>query len=868
MKHADARSALAAEVERARRALRKERLGPLALTPLAAALAWLAVSLFGVHDLVPPLAASLLTAAALAVVFALAVRAVRRYRRPTATEARARLEVDARLDRGALEALDDQPAQLDPVGLALWSKAQADAETLARRVAAAPPRPTLKAADPLRVRYVAPLAAAAGLIVAGPLAGDRLTRAVVPDPGPLVGDGQLQIEGWATPAAYTGAGPTPLSDRIGQTVETPPQVEITLRVTGPVGAPKLRFTPDRTLNDPAPLTREVSFVRAADGAWEARLDAPGPGSLQLVRFLTKARWRIQPAPDAAPSARFTVEPQISDGKVTFSWSAKDDYGVRAAWLAVTPVAPPEGLVGAASERTQLDTPAAEPREAEADVDLDLTPHAYAGMEVEARVIVADAQGQEGVSAPMRMKLPEKIFLQPLAQAAIEVRKVVLHEARPYAPAPPKARRDAPATLLVPDTVWGAQELVIQTDDQSPRIERAPAGIKRAAALLDGLTMAPQDGYFADAAVFSGLEAARSALSVASEVKETRVAADMLWEVAMRAEYGDSADAKRALEMAQKALSEAMARGASEDEINRLTQAYSEAMKKYVDALTQEAIRQGKTAETREDAEQQSSLSQGDIQRMLDDVKRLNQEGRTAEAQQLLRQLSEMLANLEVRLANGPGQSGEGQNKELDRQLENLSDAIGKQRGLRDDTQRTENKGQEGRTDPSAPSAGELAQRQEALRREFEKSQKGQDGKGGQGAGEGQDEAAEKLGKAGQAMREAEEALRRGDVGKAREAQDEALRAMREGADALSKNASKDGGKDGQMADDGQGARDPLGRRVGAGVDGGDDIGLPETMQRERAREILDELRRRAQDPRRPESEREYLRRLLERFAGS
>jgi hypothetical protein len=71
-----------------------------------------------------------------------------------------------------------------------------------------------------------------------------------------------------------------------------------------------------------------------------------------------------------------------------------------------------------------------------------------------------------------------------------------------------------------------------------------------------------------------------------------------------------------------------------------------------------------------------------------------------------------------------------------------------------------------------------------------------------------------------------------------------------------------------MADDGQGARDPLGRRVGAGVDGGDNVGLPETMQRERAREILDELRRRAQDPRRPEAEREYLRRLLERFAGS
>jgi hypothetical protein len=33
----------------------------------------------------------------------------------------------------------------------------------------------------------------------------------------------------------------------------------------------------------------------------------------------------------------------------------------------------------------------------------------------------------------------------------------------------------------------------------------------------------------------------------------------------------------------------------------------------------------------------------------------------------------------------------------------------------------------------------------------------------------------------------------------------------------------------------------------------------------RAREIFDEIRRRAQDPNRPEAEREYLRRLLDRF---
>jgi len=870
MKHADARTILAVETARAGRALRFERAAPLAVVPAIAALAWIAGSLFGLHDILPPLAATLATLVALGVLAGLGARAFARFRPPTVAEARARLEVDATLPPGAFEALDDQPAKLDPVGLALWRRAQSEAERLARRASAAPPRVTLSRADPLRLRYAAPLAIVAGIIVAGPQAGDRLGRAVVPDPGPLLGDGPLQIEGWATPAAYTGAGPAPLSDRIGQTIETPPDAEVTLRVTGPVGAPSLDFAPDPTAEHPFPAHRRVTFQRAADGAWEARLAIPGPGELRLVRFVSKARWRIAPTPDAAPSARFVATPTIADGKLQFTWSGKDDYGVRAAYLALTPVKPPEGLVDAPAERTLLDSPASEPRETESDVTVDLAAHPYAGMEVTARIIVADAQGQEGASAPVRVKLPEKIFLQPLARAAIEVRKVLLHERRPYAPLPSKARRGPPATVLVPDPLWGAEELAIATDDQAPRIERAPRGVLRAARMIDALTMAPQDGYFADAAVFAGLKAARATVTVAGDIDALRPAADILWEVALRAEYGDSADARKALDMAQKALSEAMSRGASQDEIDRFTQAYREAMRRYVDALTQEAVRKGKTAETREDAEQQSSMSQGDIQRMLDDVNRLNKEGRTGEAQQLLRQLSEMLANLEVRLANGPGESGDQRGKEMDKALENLSDQIGKQRALRDETQRAEQQQGKGEKGQQTPSPGALADRQDQLRREFEKAQEGAKGKGGKGDGQGKDEAADELGKAGKAMKEAEQALRRGDVGRARAAQDEALKSLRAGADALSKSTKtgSEAGKTGRASETGQGARDPLGRRIGAGVDGGESIGLPDAMSRERAREILDELRRRAQDPNRPEAEREYLRRLLERFAGS
>jgi hypothetical protein len=66
---------------------------------------------------------------------------------------------------------------------------------------------------------------------------------------------------------------------------------------------------------------------------------------------------------------------------------------------------------------------------------------------------------------------------------------------------------------------------------------------------------------------------------------------------------------------------------------------------------------------------------------------------------------------------------------------------------------------------------------------------------------------------------------------------------------------------------GEGGRDPLGRATGA-ASGEGEANVPTQFDPVRAREIFDEIRRRAQDPNRPEAEREYLRRLLDRFGGS
>ena len=639
-------------------------------------------------------------------------------------------------------------------------------------------------------------------------------------------------------------------------METPPSPEATVRVTGPAAAPWLQF------NGPAGK-RRVRFQRAADGAYEAKLALPSGGVLRVIRFHTKARWQIAPTPDAKPTGAFVEAPKVGEGdKITFKWKAGDDYGVGALALRLTPVDPPPGLAHARPVDTAIEAPIGDPRAAEGEASVDLSAHPYAGMKVHAQLVVRDALGQEGVSETAALALPEKIFLQPLARVAIEIRKLILFERRAYAKAP---RARSPRISGLAD-LFG-----IRTDDQDPRITRAPGAIRRAGRMIDAVTMAPQDGYFRDAAVFAGFRFARASLDVAREIEETTDAADILWQVAMRAEYGDSADAKRALEEAQRRLADAISKGADKEEIARLAEALQQATQNYLQALVQEAIREGKKQENVEDAQQQNSLSLNDIQKMMDEVQRRAEAGDTAGAQALLQQLSQMLNNMEIKLASrndAQSQGDEGEPSELEQAVQGLSEQIGKQRQLRDETgqeehqQQSTNQSQQERQQ-NTQQQQELGERQEQLGQDMRAAQQKAEGAGGE-------EGGQELSDAGEAMDRAARALKQGELGEAGREQEKALRDLRRGAERMSNEATaKRAGRTGQQGEpQAGGERDPLGRQMGAAGDSGNETSVPTATERQRAREILDELRRRAQDTQRPEAEREYLRRLLDRFTGS
>lgn len=857
MKHQDALDQLARETKRARARLSLERALRVAALPAAATSGWAALALLGVHERLPFLLESLSAAIVLAALVWLALRAWRRWARPTEQEARARLAADAQLDTGVFDALRDHPIRYDPLSVALWNRERERALERATHLRGGSLRLPLDEIDPRKLRYVLAAALVLGVLVAGTQAPDRLAHAFLPDPGPVFGDQEMAIEAWAAPADYTNAPPVSLSELVGARVVTPPSVTVTARVSGPAGAPRLIYQGQGG-------RREVRFERAADGAWEAQLEIPGRGDLRIVRFHTRARWRLAPAADAAPVAAFGAPiATLSDERIGVTWRAQDDFGVRRLALRIRPLNPPEGLTRADPVDTDLEAPAGDPRQAEAQVEVDLSAHPYAGMEVEARIVAFDALGQEGASDPLQLTLPEKIFLQPLARAAIEIRRHILAERRPYRPERGVSRRFIPAGGIV----IGNERIELRDYDRRPNLQRAPDGVRRAVRLLDSLTMAPEDGYFRDLAVYFGFRTARAQLSVARDIDATEVAADTLWRTALRAEYGGAADARRALEEAQRQLAEALAQGAPQERIRQLMQALRRATENYMQALAQEALRNGERANM-EDTEEQTALSERDIEDMMRRVEELSEQGRHAEAQQMLQMLSQILENLEVQLSESENAQGEGEQsgqqgeQQMQQSMDQLSESMGEQRVLRDETrqqqQQQDGQGGSGGEQQGGQGGDDLAEQQAQIRQGLEAAQRMADEAGAA--------PSEDLNAAGEAMRRAENALQRGDLPGAEAAQSAALEHLREGAEGLASQMRERGRSDeGQQGAGGE--RDPLGRQTGAGDSDGEGA-VPSQADPVRAREIFDEIRRRAQDPNRPEAEREYLRRLLDRFGDS
>ncbi|MCB1501122.1 MAG: TIGR02302 family protein [Bauldia sp.] len=819
---AAARRRIDAAIRRARLVILWESVWPVVVPVLLVAALFAIVSWFGLWRVVSdPVRIVILAAFALAAIAA-AIRAVR-LRAPARAAALLRVERASGLLHRPATALTDSIAvgAGDPAAQALWTAHRERLLASLDSLKAGLPAPGLARRDPHAIRFLAILLLVVGFVYAGPERTEKLAEAF--RGGEPVAATVARIDAWVTPPAYTSRPPIFLTGDAarptGTTFSVPVGSIVTVR-TG--GANDLAVASiDAAGETPAEIVEADDKAPVAPGATppvERQVSLDRAAEIVVRRGDRDIMaWRFAVEPDHAPEIAFLKPPTPAlSGALTLNYSLKDDYGVVGASAEIAPLdTAPEGTEARPlfdAPQVALSLPQLRSRDVAGETIRDLTAHPWAGARVKMTLVARDEADQEGRSEPVELTLPARRFGNPLARAVVEQRT--------------KLAMDAKA---------------------APRVGDA----------LDALTLAPEDTYD-KVSDYLALRSAYFRLQNARNDDDLRAMVDYLWAIALGIEDGDLSLAAQALRDAQEALRQALENGASDEEIARLTEELRQAMQEFLQALADEARRNPNMANLPPSPDTQTLRSQ-DLERMLDQIENLAQNGARDAARQMLSQLQNMLENLQT----GRPMQGQQGSDEMMQSLDELADMIRRQQQLMDETHRA----QRGLGEDGQPmTAEEMAEALSRLQQEQQGLEQALQDLMGQMEGQGMDPNG-KLGQAGEAMGRAAGALSEGQPGQAVGEQGDALEALRQGAQSMAQQLANQGpGNNGNPGGRQMPNQDPLGRpQRTTGPDLGSTVKVPEEIDIQRAREILEAIRKRLSDPDRPPIERDYLERLLDRF---
>jgi uncharacterized protein (TIGR02302 family) len=793
----------------ARGALAFERLAR-ALLPAAIVVAFfVALSWTGLWLGAPSLI-RILGVSALSIALTGALYRLRGFSWPRAGEARDAL--DAGDPAAPAAALADQLANDgDARTQGLWRLHQRRAARRAARLRPVAPAPRLWREDPYALGALAVLALVVTGFMAGPEKYARLAAAfdwrLQREEG-----GPSRIDAWIDPPSYTGRPPIVLALKNNARISAPIDSTIIVRA---VNATNLRVAVQGgvTALKPAANHDETSRERCFQLRGDGRLRL-GLGGDEIASLALRA------IPDAPPTITPTAAPKANlHGSFELRYRIEDDYGAHDAEAFATPidaetsstthplVKPPGG---------SLELPPGPGGLGAGATILDWSDSPYAGAPVDLTLAVHDDAGQEGHAVISDYVLPGKVFTHPLARALVEQRRILALDA------------------------WQKDKVLTATD---------------------ALMLSPEV-FMPDSGVYLGLRVVHDSLRHARNDADLVAVVDLLWEMALQIEEGGVPKAERDLKAAEQALRDALTTGASNEEIARLTAQLQKALDRYLAAMQERAAKQRQAHGA--EGDDSHLVTPKDFKSMLDRMAEAAREGDKDAAMRMLDRVQDMLENLR----NARPSQAAGARRTM-RDIDNL---MREQQKLRDDTfaqdranrnaseaqqpgEQPSNPGQQGQAAPGQdeqgqPSEDELAQHQEQLRAKLDSLKRQAEGaQGGKAGG---------LTEAEDAMKQAGNALRNGDNASALTAQRRALEGLRKGAAEAAAQAEASG-QDGEKRQNGRGYQ---GRESEGSAGNASHLQGVDATATQRARKVLEELRRRLADPSRAREELDYLERLI------
>ena len=877
---------LAALAVWARRALLVERVWPPLVYALAIAILFLAASWAGAWQFAPR-AVRIAGVILFALGAGVALSPLMRLRRPAARDVLTRLDRDAKVNHRPASSLADSLANDhgDPGTEALWAAHRARLEREVGAIRVSPPSPGMAERDPYALRFAVAMLAFATAVVAGPEMYGRFASAFDWRSDEAVAAAAVsRIDAWIDPPPYAGLPALVVDFKTAdpQTLKIPEDSILVVRgdpslvetrVEGAITQSEQKNeTPASTASgekSAAPANAPPASAAAANAPTEKRWTVHGPGKVTILRGGQPAAIAILAVtPAGVPTIVSTEDPRANlTGTLTLAYKTQDRFGLASARAdfgrphegpgpAPRTLAPPP--------QAALQLPPTATGVGDGHTTVDLSEHPWAGAKVTMTLNAVSISGKTGESAPIEVTLPQRIFHNPLARALVEQRR----------------------------------NLILDPDQAPKQVQTA----------LTGLSIAPE--LFDTAAnIYLGLKQAKTSLEHARSDAELLDVAALLWAMALQLENGDASKAEKDLRAAEQALREALKRGASDEEIKKLMQQLREAANRFMSEMARNA--------PPDSSPEDQNMQAQDLDKMMNQMEEAARNGSREDAQAMLDQMQQMFENMR---SAQDGQESPAE-REMRKQIGELEKLLRDQQTLRDDTFRSDQKDrarkrarrnqsspeqQDSQRQPdqdgsNAPDQGDndsdqddkqgqdqadkgqpqLGDRQQELRdrlAELQRKLKSLGMKGEKGFDDAQGDMKEAEGdlKGGQSKGDKSGQGGQGGKGAAVDAQGRALEALRDGAQGLQKQMDGQGqgkgkgkggkgtyvgrrGRPGEMPGD-----DPLGRGA-EGDKGREDGPLNQSAgAAERARRVMEELRRRLADPNRAVDERDYLERLMKR----
>jgi uncharacterized protein (TIGR02302 family) len=854
------------------------------LLPLVSTVAlFAAVSWFGLFRIAPdPLRLAILAAFALALSVSLYRLGGMRW--PSVAEADHLLEERNGLKHQPVAIQEDELALDTPIARALWHEHQ---NRMAARIAnldAGLPRPDIALYDRFALRVVPALLLVTAFSFSASNNGGTLSDAFQRSARHSA-DPDVRIDAWVTPPYYTGEPPIYLNgsaaaDGAAKPVNVPQFSELTVRITGAKIDEKVLF---RTTGSDQDI--EIAAQQADDGKEAAsavgKKTATAAPSQQSTEPSATAKsetaaarthvlkmekggtltvngqsWSFNVLADKPPEIAFDGIPRATvNGALEIGFKAKDDYGVEEAHAEFAPVdADPTAQPLYAPPEYKLEIPPRHRRDAKGLASHDLTKDPLAGKRVRVTLVAKDGAGQIGRSPPYEMVMPSRNFSEPLAAAVAEERQVFALDRR-----------------KMPDAIALNESLTIRPDETIPNLTH-----------------------------YLLLESGLTRMKLARDEAALKDTADYLWQMALGMEDAQLTDAQKKLREAQEKLSDALQHNAPDAEIKKLM----DELRKATDAYLKELAERMQNMPTQPNQKSANILRQQDLQRLMDQIENLARSGNRDAAQQMLSELQRLMNNLQA----GRPQQGQNQaqeNSEMRQQMDKLGQIMRDQQKLMEQTfqldqamrDRMQHLGDpdvetplnqpmpdfdgspqrpqdqqppSGKKQAQSPTDGMTA---DQLRDALKQLRKQQDDLAKQ-LGELQNNLGALgmkpnpgFGKAEREMKGAAGELGQGRGDTAVQGQGRALEALRQGTrDMMSQmmQAQQGQGQQGQLGQGNQNGRDPLGRqREQEGQISDDGPKIPNEIDMQRAREILDAIRERLSNNPSQAEERKYLERLLD-----